>query len=161
MNKELWCEDGWLFQWLLSSQPQSFFCLLSFLTNFSSSLRDFCSSSRNCFIHLFSCKTWRIRRTGSLMVFYCLEKLQLFHSSITVSYRYPLWRVSIFKLYNKIMKSCQWALYDINTKCCCTRVQWKEDDTCLRFYWKSKSVACIFQPTKSNLTVMTDQKEST
>lgn len=50
---------GWLYgcaQWPASSQAQSFFCLASFRTTLSSSLRDFCSSSRNCFIHLFSCK---------------------------------------------------------------------------------------------------------
>lgn len=48
---------GWLYgcrQWLPSSQVQSFFCLASFRTTLSRSLRDFCSSSRNCFIHLFS-----------------------------------------------------------------------------------------------------------
>lgn len=43
-------------QWPPSSQAQSFFCLASFRTTLSSSLRDFCSSSRSCFIHLFSWK---------------------------------------------------------------------------------------------------------
>lgn len=69
------CGRSWALgggQWLppppSSQAAQSFFCFASFLTILSSSLRDFCSSSRNCFIHLFSCcpRQWerRTRRTS-------------------------------------------------------------------------------------------------
>ena len=58
-----WGWSGGCVQWPPSSQAQSFFWpdLASFRTTRSSSLRDFCSSSRNCFIHLFSCKNiWTV-----------------------------------------------------------------------------------------------------